>query len=341
MKKIIKMILFLLLFIVLLYSYFFIWWSGEKRNITWGVDFSQLQTEALGLNWKETYLALLDDLHIKNIKIHTQWDFVEGKKNQYFFNDIDWQIQQAKQRNVKIIYVVGMKTGRWPECHIPQWASPLGEEQQQENLLQYIKEVVLRYKDSSTITYWQVENEPLLHFGQCPSWYYKDDSFLKKEVELVKSLDSTRQIIVSDSGELSSWFNASRIGDILGTTMYRRAWVNISNFGFSGKYPGFYGTYPIPPIFYFLKTQLIGHVFNKRVMCIELQAEPWGPDFFYNLSLQEQAKTMDLAQFKANITYAKKTGLDTFYLWGSEWWYWMKVKQDKPEIWNEAKTLFN
>jgi len=23
-----------------------------------------------------------------------------------------------------------------------------------------------------------------------------------------------------------------------------------------------------------------------------------------------------------------------------EWWYWMKVKQDQPEIWNEAAALF-
>ena len=36
----------------------------------------------------------------------------------------------------------------------------------------------------------------------------------------------------------------------------------------------------------------------------------------------------------------KKTGLDTFYLWGVEWWYWMKTAQNQPAIWTEAKTLF-
>ena len=49
---------------------------------------------------------------------------------------------------------------------------------------------------------------------------------------------------------------------------------------------------------------------------------------------------MDLERFQKNIKFAKKTGLDEFYLWGAEWWYWLKTKHDKPEIWEEAKKLF-
>ncbi len=47
-----------------------------------------------------------------------------------------------------------------------------------------------------------------------------------------------------------------------------------------------------------------------------------------------------LEQFKANIDFAKKTGLKEFYLWGSEWWYWMKKKQNRPAIWDQAKKIF-
>jgi len=49
---------------------------------------------------------------------------------------------------------------------------------------------------------------------------------------------------------------------------------------------------------------------------------------------------MNLERFQINIEFSKKTGLDTFYLWGAEWWYWMKIKQNQPEIWQEAKKLF-
>jgi len=31
--------------------------------------------------------------------------------------------------------------------------------------------------------------------------------------------------------------------------------------------------------------------------------------------------------------------MDTIYLWGSEWWYWLKEKQNDPKIWEEAKNL--
>ncbi|MEK7540684.1 MAG: hypothetical protein AAB529_00365 [Patescibacteria group bacterium] len=330
MLKIIILVLFVL-FVIFLY-YFFIGKAPKQKNIIWGVNFSQMQAESLKLDWRETYLAILDDLGVKNIKLLTQWDWIGGKKDDYFFNDVDWQIKQAQRKNAKIIYVVGMKTGRWPECHIPNWANGLSKEQQQDEILKYIKKIILRYKDNDAIAVWQVENEPLFKFGQCP-WY--DKNFLKKEVELVKSLDSTRQIIISDSGEQSMWFGAAKIGDIVGTTMYRKVWGRISDIF------GFYIDSFLPPVHYWRKAQIIKKIFGKDVISTELQAEPWAQKLFYDVSLEEQEKTMNLEQFKKNIEYAKETGLKEFYLWGAEWWYWMKKTQNRPEIWNEASNLFS
>ena len=76
------------------------------------------------------------------------------------------------------------------------------------------------------------------------------------------------------------------------------------------------------------------------MIVVEFQAEPWGPKLLYDSPLEEQEKTMNLEQFKQNIEFAKKNGLDKFYLWGVEWMYWLKETQQKPEIWNEAKKLF-
>ena len=336
MKKIIKMLILIAVVItalaIVVFCYFFVGKVPQQKNITWGVNFLQMTSESLKLDWRKNYLAILEDLNVKNIKLMTNWDFIEDKKGEYYFNEIDWQVSEAEKHGAKLIYVVGMKTGRWPECHIPSWAKGLSKEEQQKEILKYIKEVILRYKDQPAITAWQVENEPLFVFGLCP-WY--DESFLRKEVELVKSLDNTRPVIVSDSGELSSWFNVARIGDIVGTTMYRKSWVKVT-----GEV-GFYGTFPIDPVFYWRKALLLEKLFNKKVICVELQAEPWAQRPFYDVPVKEQEKTMNIAQFKENVEYAKNTGLDTFYLWGAEWWYWMKEKQDRPEIWNEAKKLFN
>jgi len=339
MKRIFKFfILFIvtiLVILIVIFCYFFVGKVPISENITWGVDFSQMQTKNLGLNWKETYSAMIDDLGVKNIKIHTQWDWVEGEKDVYYFDDIDWQLEESKNKGVKIIYVLGMKSGRWPECHIPAWADSLTEQQQKDELLNYIKEVVLRYKDNDVIINWQVENEPLFKFGKCPNWYYKSDDFLNKEIALVKSLDPSRQIIISDSGEQSSWFKAAKNADIVGITMYREVWAHVSD-GW-----GFYFKSFLSPITYSRKALLINKIFGKDVMCIELQAEPWVSRPFYNVPISEQSRSMNLEIFKKNVEYAKNTGLDKFYFWGVEWWYWMKTTQNHPEIWNEAKTLFN
>jgi len=320
----------ILILFLLTVSFFFIGNSPRPEKITWGINFSQKHAENLGLNWKETYLALLDDLKVKNIKLITHWDLIEPNKDDYRFEDLDWQIKKAEDYNAKILLVIGMKTGRWPECHEPDWArNQKSKIKNQKLLLEYIEKIMNRYKDSKAIGAWQIENEPFFPFGECP---WVDEKFLKKEIEQVQSLDiKKRPIVISDSGEGSFWIRAARFGDIIGTTMYKKVWFHQL---------GFYLSYPFPPIFYWRKTQLIKKLFGKKVICIEFQAEPWGPKLLYDSPLEEQEKTMNLEQFRQNIEFAKKTGLDTFYLWGGEWWYWLKEKQGKPEIWNEAKKLF-
>lgn len=329
MRKIFKMILLGILLLILFFiGYLFIGKTEPAKKITWGVNFSQKHAELLGLNWKETYLALFDDLKVKNLKLITQWDLIEPKEGDYNFEDLDWQIKEAEDREVKILLVIGMKTGRWPECHIPGWAKNLSQKEQQEKILKLLEKIVLKYRDRVSIWTWQVENEPFFPFGECPR---VDKNFLKTEIELVKSLDQKkRKVLISDSGEGSFWTRAAKFGDIVGTTMYKKVW-----FGQLGTYI----YYPFPPTFYRRKAQIIERLFDKKVIVIELQVEPWGPKLLYESPLEEQEKTMNLERFKYNIGFAQKTGLDTFYLWGGEWWFWMK-KQGYSEIWEEARKLF-
>jgi len=327
------------IFVVVIFIYFFVplpsfFTKASVQNQMWGIDFSQSQAEYLGLDWKEAYSSMITDLGVKNIKIHTNWNSIEKENSRYYFDDVDWQIKQAEENNVKIIFVVGLKTGRWPECHTPSWMNGLSKTDQQSELLKYVADIVMRYKNSEAIVNWQVENEPLFGFGECPYWYYDGGKFLESEVNLVKSLDPTREIIISDSGEQSDWLKAAKIGDIVGITMYRSAWVDVTD-TFGMKAYSF-----LNPTTYSRKAQLIKKVSNRNVICIELQAEPWTSQPLADASLEEQSKSMNAKMFKEDVEFAKKTGLSKFYFWGAEWWYWMKTKQNQPEIWNEAKILF-
>ncbi len=329
MKRALSIILLIVILLIFSTAGYLFWGSAKPaENIGWGVVFSQKHAQLLGLDWQETYLALLDDIGAKRIKVASYWDLIEKEQGEYDFRDLDWQINEAAQRNAKIILVIGLKTPRWPECHIPNWDKGSITEIQQEHILKLLEEIVIRYRGAKTIWAWQVENEPFFSFGIC-SW--ADKEFLKKEINLVKSLDSQRPVIISESGEFSLWTTAAKNGDIVGVTMYKKVWAHQLKR---------YFTYPFPPVFYQRKAELVRKLFGKEVIVVELQAEPWGPKLLYDVSPEEQKKTMDLEQFRENINFARNTGLKEFYFWGAEWWYWMKEQQKEPQIWNEAKKLF-
>lgn len=301
----------------------------------WGVDFSESQAIYLGLDPAETYHAIIHDLGVKHIKIHINWNATEVSQHQFNFNSLDAQVREAETNNVKLILVIGMKTGRWPECHTPAWFNTIAPEEREAEIIRYTSTIVGRYKNSKAVEYWQVENEPFVKFGTCPSWYYMADTrVLEAEVAAVREMDPTRKIIVSDSGELSSWTEAANIGDIVGITTYRSSWdATQKTFGLNPY------TF-LSPDFYSTKATIIENYYNKPVISVELQAEPWASKGLAEASLAEQAKSMNPELFAENITFAKQAGLRGYYFWGAEWWYWMKTKHNQPEIWNQAKALF-
>jgi len=319
----------ILLFVIIFVCFFFVGKVKPAEKITWGVNFSQKHAQSMGLDWKSTYLALIDDLGAKNLKVATYWDLLSPEENDYNFEDLSWQINTAKEKNVRILLVIGMKTPRWPECHIPEWAKKLSKQGQQEEILKLLEEIVIKYSQSDAIWAWQIENEPLYSFGECP-WI--DEKFLRQEIKTVRNSDPrNRPIIISDSGEWSFWLKVGQLGDIISPTLYRKVRME--------KYDKIV-SYPLPAISYWRRAVLLNFLSNKKVIIGELQAEPWCKHLLYNCTLSEQEKTMNLAEFRKNIKYATNTGLDGFYLWGGEWWYWLKEKQDIPELWNEARQLF-
>jgi hypothetical protein len=301
----------------------------KKEDLEYGVTFSAKQAEALSLNWRQTFLAILEDLGARKIRLPAYWDEIESSNGAYSWENLDWQINEATRHNADLIIAVGGRLPRWPECHFPSWAENLSQTDREQRILDYIEGTINRYKDNQTIKYWQVENEPFLtHFGECPNL---DPKFLDKEIALVKSLDN-RSVIITDSGELSTWVPAARRADIFGTTMYRDTY---------SQFLKRYIHYPITPGFFRLKKNLV-RIFAqpKEWIVIELQGEPWGPIPYQTMSDAEKAKTMDRKKFQEIIDFSSQTGFKTFYLWGAEWWYWEKTVKNNSGMWEEARGLF-
>ncbi len=303
-----------------------------SRPMNWGVTFSSVYAQdELGLDWREAYLAILDDLKVDHLRLSAYWNQIEKKQGVYDFSDLDWQIAEASKRQVKIILAVGRRLPRWPECHDPKWLSGINSVSIDQSQLAFVRAVAQRYAGNKSIIYFQVENEPYLSgFGECPT---VDTALLKEEVKAVKSI-TAKPILVTDSGELSTWWPISQVGgDILGSTLYRV--VYNQNLGYFHWFT--------PPIFYWLRAQLIEKLTpTKRVIVAELQAESWhkAGQSLGMTTLADDNLSMSVQQFKNNVSFTRRAGFDEAYLWGVEWWYFMKKEKNYPAYWDEAKKLW-
>jgi len=299
----------------------------KHRSGEFGATFSKEFCDELGLNWKDAYISMLDDLKVRYVRLPAYWDEIEKTEGVYDFGDMDYMVGQASARQAHLIITLGRRQPRWPECHSPAWDNKNTPAQSDADVLKIIKEVVLKYKDNPSVMDWQVENEAFLGtFGVCPPF---DENFLRQEVALVKSLDS-RPVIITGSGEMSSWKKEAATGDIFGTTMYRV--VYNSWFG--------YVRYFFPSSYYNLKAKL-ANISQDKMLIIELQTEPWVPHGNMTSLTQDQInKSMSVDQLRANLQYAINVDPQQIYVWGVEWWYWQKL-YGNPEYFNIGKTLFN
>ena len=153
---------FLTLVILLSCSLFFLAQKEEPVTITYGMSFNTLYADELGLDWKETYDAILDELKVRNLRLAAHWPMIQPTGEEYNFVELDYQVKRAEEVGANVVLAVGRRLPRWPECHIPKWARELTQEERNEAQIRYMETVVNRYKSSPAVTVWQVENEPFL-----------------------------------------------------------------------------------------------------------------------------------------------------------------------------------
>lgn len=305
-------------------------YKPKPERITYGMSFNVMYAKELGLDWRETYYAILDDLQVRHLRLAAHWPMLEPSRDEYSFVEMDYQLRRAEEAGAEVILAVGRRLPRWPECHIPDWAKSLSWEEQKEEIRKYIEAMVTRYRDNPVITHWQVENEPYLSLFAYEHCGELDEEFLLEEIKLVKSLDPSRPVLVTDSGNLGTWLGAYKNGDVFGTSVYVYFW---------NPELGQFKTI-LPPWFYRLKESLVEILYgNKQTFLIELSAEPWLLEPITDVDIETQYSRMDLEKFNEILKYAEETRYDRQYLWGAEWWYWMKDRGHR-ELWDRGREIF-
>lgn len=298
-------------------------------HIQYGVTFSAPHAKEIGLHWKDVYTAMLDDLGVRRMRLSAYWDEIEPVRGKFLWDDLDYQIAEAKKRNAEVILSVGRRLPRWPECHVPGWANTLPWDEQKKEALKQMTSVIERYKDERTIVMWQVENEPFLTAFATEHCGWLDEDFLEEEVALVRSLDG-RPILITDGGNFGLWYGAYRVGDVFGTSMYLYFWrPDVGLF-----------RSVLPPAYYHAKSNLMRFLLGeKKIILSELSLEPWLAAHVDDVPLDEQTMRMSIEKMREIVDYARQSPFDTQYLWGVEWWYWMK-ERGHSEFWDFAKQLY-
>jgi len=115
-------IILLIIFITLIAGWVLLYFADLSRpDFQLGVNFSKSYSEYLGLDWQKTYLAILDELKVKNIRLAAPWNEIEPSIGAWSFAALDWQVAEATKRGVDMTLVVGRRSPHWPECHDPVW----------------------------------------------------------------------------------------------------------------------------------------------------------------------------------------------------------------------------
>ena len=106
MKSIFKKILISFAIILILLVGFIIYMFTGKapinEDVDFGVTFSQYFAEYMTDDWQEMYLAILDELGVKKIRLVAYWPMVEPEYDKYFLMILIGRLKKQKKEMLKL-----------------------------------------------------------------------------------------------------------------------------------------------------------------------------------------------------------------------------------------------
>lgn len=290
-----------------------------------GTTYSHRHIQYLALDNEQAFGELLQ-LRFGLLRLCCYWDEIQPEKNTFDFSKIRYLLEKCEQAGQKVIVTLGMKAPRWPEYYLPTWLNTRAVDTLSEEISSFLTQAINSLKDYTCIKYWQVENEPLDPAG--PEKLVIPGRLLKEEVALVKSLDPTREIIVTVWGNEARQRNTlqqiGEIGDILGLDLY-----------FTVPFLHKFYRGPKSPLSYYKK---VIADFNKPVWITELQAEPWEHNQLVATTKITSSMNPDI--LKQNFEKACALQTEVILFWGYEYWFYKKMQGDSS-YWQTIRQLLN
>ena len=267
------------------------------------------------------------------------------------FGELDRLLSAAEAAQQPIVLTVGMKAIGWPEfylpaSHVPSPGPRLNIRRNQAlrlATLVFVRTVVRRYRDSSVLCAWQVENEPFNRSG--PSGWWIDRFVVREEARLVRRLDGRPLMLTTfarftDSMDRASsrfasdrrWFRISAerealavLGrnEILGLDVYRAI--------AGGMGENAWLAHAAPDQFASLaRWRRIARGQGKRTWITEAQAEPWEPGG----GSRPDPLTLRPGDLPTLARSLMELGFEAVLFWGAE--YWLARAAAGDQRWLEA-----
>src|SRR6202165_5553468 len=297
-----------------------------------GISFRPRQVEAFGLNGPETLDELLAypfDL----VRVAAYWNHIQGEPGEFDTDELDWQLEAIERSGKQAILSVGaVKNFGYPEVFVPdhQLERPLAEgslispsthAELLDGATRFIRNIVDRYRDRTSIV------------------------ALQLELEALRSADPSRPVMMngflptSSLVRLSQWWRtrdqgdslavATRLADTVGIAYYpRHALLGV------GSRTLYLDGGKLPWQRVLTKTVLDDvRKRGKRLMVSEGQAEPWeavtlppNPDqgAMFSCGPEDAIRNYNAAMEWS----AHGEPIYAYLFWGAEYWILRKQSGD-------------
>ena len=284
------------------------------------------------------------------VRLSVQWDEVEPVEGQFDFSVTDQLVRAAGQRGAAVSLSVGMKAQRHPEYYIPAWAlegtsvepgdvisdDPL----LRERALTMVAAIATYFAGNEAIDSWGAENEPYIASHRAGQFSLSRE-YTSLVVEAIRANDPLRRAVSINHAQHfvmdRRWRDALADSDVLAQSMYPRR--NVSLFGIRGVV-NIMELGPLMPNYAYQSRE--ADAAGKQFWVTELQGEPWTDGDSRVITPEDPSPNLNPEEFAENIIYARKSGADRVYLWGSEWWLfqaekfgderWLDVAREAVEV---------
>jgi len=277
---------------------------------------------------------LLDGTGAKYVRLSVEWSQVEPAEGVYDFRLVDALLAEAGRHGTSVLLTVGIKAQRHPEYYIPPWVlakvqlhgvttisdlPPL-----RDPALAMVRAVAAHVAASPAIDSWGADNEPFVPSARAEEWVIGRD-FVDEEVRILHELDPLhRPVVVNHAQHFvfdRRWRDALADSDILGTSIYPYRNYDL---------PGLHLVVPIVEIGPFgpnyAAQARAAHKKGGQFWITEMQGEPWADHDIRLVTPDHPLPDVTPGHFRDDIDYARRTGADRVYLWGAEWWLFMREK---------------